>query len=150
MFQGINWILKKGEDIDETTIQSFDNKNWENAIDEFGCGIYFNLRLTTGSQVDADKKAINDFYNDQFYIDYYRQFIKATEIQMLFITGEIGVNAINKIYPELNLVWGNEMKAKVFDNILFCPAPHPSREGYKKMADDLNYFFDEYFKEIKK
>ena len=150
MFQAITWKLENENEIDESIIKSFDNRNWEKAIEEFGCGLYFNLRLTTGTQVDADRKAINDFYNDPFYIDYYKKFIKAAELEMIIITGEIGVNAINKIYPELNLVWGNEMEAKVYDNILFCPAPHPSREAYKKMADDLNYFFYRYFTEIKK
>ena len=150
MFQAISWILENGGDINEQVIKSFDAKDFEKAIGEFGCGLYFNLRLTTGHQVNADKKAINDFYNDSFYIEYYKEFIKAAELNMLIVTGEIGVNAINRIFPELHLVWGNEMEAKEYENILFCPAPHPSREGYKKMAEDLNYFFDLYSSKIKR
>ena len=150
MFQAITWILETGEDINEEIIKSFDSKDYEKSIGEFGCGLYFNLRLTTGNQVNADTKAINDFYNDPFYIEYFKEFIKAAELNMLIITGETGVKAINNIYPDLNLVWGTEMEAKKYENILFCPAPHPSREGYKKMAEDLNYFFDQYSSLIKK
>jgi hypothetical protein len=149
IFQAISWILETGEDLNEDIIRSFDN-SMENKIDNLGCGLYFNLRLPIGNQVDEDRKAIIDFYNDPFYTDYFRKFIKETELDMLIITGETGVNQINKIFPGLNLKWsGKEMQAKVYDNILFCPAVHPSREGYKQMADDLNYFFDRYF-EMKK
>ena len=122
----------------------FDNKNWENAIDEMGCGLYFNLRLTIGSQVNEDKKGIAEFYNDSFYADYFRRFVKESELKMLIITRETGVNDINKIYPELNLIWSDEMQAKRYDGVLFCPMQHPSRISYKKIADDLNYFFDLY------
>ena len=37
------------------------------------------------------------------------------------------------------------MQAKINDGILFCPMQHPSRISYKKIAEDLNYFFDLYF-----
>lgn len=150
IFQAISWILENGDSINENIIKSFDN-NMDNKIDNLGCGLYFNLRLTIGNQVDEDTKAIIDFYKDPFYAEYFRKFIKESELDMLIITGETGVNQINKIFPELNLVWsGKEMQAKIYDNVLFCPAVHPSREGYKQMADDLNYFFDEYFTKLRK
>ena len=75
---------------------------------------------------------------------YFRRFVKESELKMLIITGETGVNVINKIYPELNLIWSDEMQAKRYDGVLFCPMQHPSRISYKKIADDLNYFFDLY------
>lgn len=146
IFQAINWILENETWISENQIKQIDNNNWQKAIDEMGCGLYFNLRLTIGSQVNEDKKGISEFYNDPFYADYFRKFVKATELKMLIITGETGVNIINKIYPELKLVWADEMQAKVYDNVLFCPMQHPSRISYKKIADDLNYFFDLYSK----
>ena len=37
------------------------------------------------------------------------------------------------------------VQAKINDGILFCPMQHPSRISYKKIAEDLNYFFDLYF-----
>lgn len=37
----------------------------------------------------------------------------------------------------------------LYDGVLFCPAPYPLRESYKKMADDLNYFFDLYYENKK-
>ena len=144
IFQAINWKLENEDYITEEQIKLFDNKNWENAIDEMGCGLYFNLRLTIGSQVNEDKKCIAEFYNDSFYADYFRRFVKESELKMLIITGETGVNDINKIYPELNLIWSDEMQAKWHDGVLFCPMQHPSRISYKKIADDLNYFFDLY------
>lgn len=150
MFQAITWKLENERDITEDIIKSFDNTDWEKAIEDMGSGLYFNLRLTTGNQVQEDKKGIEDFYKDPFYAEYFREFVNAAELDMLIITGETGVKTINKIYPELNLVWGDEMEAKVYDNVLFCPAPHPSRESYKKMADDLNYFFDLFFKRTEK
>ena len=149
IFQAINWKLENEDYITEEQIKLFDNKNWENAIDEMGCGLYFNLRLTIGSQVNEDKKGIAEFYNDSFYADYFRRFVKESELKMLIITGETGVNDINKIYPELNLIWSDEMQAKWHDGVLFCPMQHPSRISYKKIADDLNYFFDEYFFKVK-
>ena len=144
IFQATNWKLENEDYITEEQIKLFDNKNWENAIDEMGCSLYFNLRLTIGSQVNEDKKGIAEFYNDSFYADYFRRFVKESELKMLIITGEIGVNIINKIYPELNLIWSDEMQAKRYDGVLFCPMQHPSRISYKKIADDLNYFFDLY------
>ncbi len=151
MFQAITWKLENESDyITEDIIKSFDNTAWEKAIEDMGLGLYFNLRLTTGNQVQEDKKGIEDFYKDPFYAEYFREFVNAAELDMLIITGETGVKTINKIYPELNLVWGDEMEAKVYDNVLFCPAPHPSRESYKKMADDLNYFFDLFFERTEK
>lgn len=151
IFQAITWKLENEDWINENIIKSFDSKDIESEVENLGCGLYFNLRLTIGNQVDEDTKAIIDFYKDPFYAEYFRKFIKESELDMLIITGETGVNQINKIFPELNLVWsGKEMQAKVYDNVLFCPAVHPSREGYKQMADDLNYFFDEYFTKLKK
>ena len=144
IFQAINWKLENENYITEEQIKLFDNKNWENAIDEMGCGLYFNLRLTIGSQVNEDKKGITEFYNDSFYADYFRRFVKESELKMLIITGETGVNIINKIYPELNLIWSDEMQVKWHDGVLFCPMQHPSRISYKKITDDLNYFFDLY------
>lgn len=144
IFQAINWKLENENYITEEQIKLFDNKNWENAIDEMGCSLYFNLRLTIGSQVNEDKKGITEFYNDSFYADYFRRFVKESELKMLIITGETGVNIINKIYPELNLIWSDEMQAKRYDGVLFCPMQHPSRISYKKITDDLNYFFDLY------
>ncbi len=151
IFQAITWKLENKKWINENIIKSFDSKDIESEVENLGCGLYFNLRLTIGNQVDEDTKAIIDFYKDPFYAEYFRKFIKESELDMLIITGETGVNQINKIFPELNLVWsGKEMQAKIYDNVLFCPAVHPSREGYKQMADDLNYFFDEYFTKLKK
>lgn len=144
IFQAINWKLENENYITEEQIKLFDNKNWENAIDEMGCGLYFNLRLTIGSQVNEDTKGIVEFYNDPFYAEYFRNFIKAAELKMLIITGETGVNILNQIYSGLNLVWADEMHAKWYDGVLFCPMHHPSRISYKKIADDLNYFFDLY------
>ncbi len=149
IFQSINWKLENGTCITEEQIKQFDNKNLENAIDEMGCNLYFNLRLTIGNQVNEDKKGIVDFYNDPFYAKYFQNFIKAAELKMLIITGETGVNILNKIYPELNLIWSDEMQSKWYDGVLFCPMQHPSRISYKKITGDLNYFFDEYFSKIK-
>lgn len=145
IFQAINWIITNGEYISEEKIKEFDNRNWEKSIDELGCGLYFNLRLSIGNQVKEDTSSIIDFYNDNFYIEYFKSFIKASELKMLIITGETGVKIINKIYPDLNLIWSDEMQAKLYKDVLFCPMQHPSRISYKKIADDLNYFFDIYF-----
>ncbi|MBO4509243.1 MAG: hypothetical protein J5747_11485 [Spirochaetaceae bacterium] len=146
IFQAITWELENGRDISEKEIKQFDNKDWGKAIDEMGCGLYFNLRLTIGNQVNEDKKGIEEFYNDPFYIEYFRKFIEISELRMLIITGETGVNIINKIYPELKLDWASEKQAKRLNGILFCSMQHPSRMSYKTMATSLNYFFDEYFK----
>lgn len=149
IFQAINWKLENKSSITEEQIKQFNNKNWETAIDEMGCSLYFNLRLTIGSQVNEDTKGIVEFYNDPFYAEYFRNFIKAAELKMLIVTGETGVNILNQIYPELNLVWADEMQAKWYDGVLFCPMHHPSRISYKKIADDLDYFFDLYFEETR-
>ena len=146
IFRAINWKLENESSyISEEIIKQFDKTEWEKSIEEMGCCLYFNLRLTIGNQVNEDKRGITEFYNDSFYIDYFKKFIKVSEIKMLIITGETGVNIINKIYPELKLEWSDEMQAKINDGLLFFFFFHPSRISYKKIAEDLNYFFDLYF-----
>ena len=98
ILRAINWKLENESSyISEEIIKEFDKANWEKSIDEMGCGLYFNLRLTIGNQVNEDKKGITEFYSDSFYADYFKKFIKASEIKMLIITGETGVNMVNKI-----------------------------------------------------
>lgn len=107
IFMAINYILENESYISEEIIKEFDNADWEKTIEAIGCNLYFNLRLSIGNQVNEDKKGIMDFYRDPFYAEYFRYFIKATEIKMLIITGETGVNILNKIYPELKLEWSD-------------------------------------------
>lgn len=146
MFQLITKKLETGGDVTEKDLAECDNKNVDMVVEkDLGTSLYFNFRLTVGKHSKESTDEIVEFYNDSFYQEYFRNFIKATELNMLIVTGQIGCALMNKIYPDLHLEYNKEPKR--LENLLICSAPHPAARNYsnKDLVDNINYFFDCYW-----
>lgn len=146
MFQLITKKLETGGDITEKDLAECDNKNVDMVVEkDLGTSLYFNFRLTVGKHSKESTDEIVEFYNDSFYQEYFRNFVKATELNMLIVTGQTGCALMNKIYPDLHLEYNKEPKR--LENLLICSAPHPAARNYsnKELVDNINYFFDCYW-----
>lgn len=146
MFQLITKKLETGGDVTEKDLAECDNKNVDMVVEkDLGTSLYFNFRLTVGKHSKESTDEIVEFYNDSFYQEYFRNFIKATELNMLIVTGQTGCALMNKIYPDLHLEYNKEPKR--LENLLICSAPHPAARNYsnKELVDNINYFFDCYW-----
>lgn len=146
MFQLITKKLETGGDVTEKDLAECDNKNVDMVVEkDLGTSLYFNFRLTVGKHSKESTDEIVEFYNDSFYQEYFRNFIKATELNMLIVTGQTGCALMNKIYPDLHLECNKEPKR--LENLLICSAPHPVARNYsnKDLVDNINYFFDCYW-----
>lgn len=146
MFQLITKKLETGGDVTEKDLAECDNKNVDMVVEkDLGTSLYFNFRLTVGKHSKESTDEIVEFYNDSFYQEYFRNFVKATELNMLIITGQTGCALMNKIYPDLHLEYNKEPKR--LENLLVCSAPHPAARNYsnKDLVDNINYFFDCYW-----
>ncbi len=146
MFQLITKKLETGGDVTEKDLAECDNKNVDMVVEkDLGTSLYFNFRLTVGKHSKESTDEIVEFYNDSFYQEYFRNFVKATELNMLIVTGQTGCALMNKIYPDLHLEYNKEPKR--LENLLICSAPHPAARNYsnKDLVDNINYFFDCYW-----
>lgn len=146
MFQLITKKLETGGDVTEKDLAECDNKNVDMVVEkDLGTSLYFNFRLTVGRHSKESTDEIVEFYNDSFYQEYFRNFVKATELNMLIVTGQTGCALMNKIYPDLHLEYNKEPKR--LENFLICSAPHPAARNYsnKDLVDNINYFFDCYW-----
>lgn len=146
MFQLITKKLETGGDVTEKDLAECDNKNVDMVVEkDLGTSLYFNFRLTVGKHSKESTDEIVEFYNDSFYQEYFRNFVKATELNMLIVTGQTGCALMNKIYPDLHLEYNKEPKR--LENLLICSAPHPAARNYsnKELVDNINYFFDCYW-----
>lgn len=146
MFQLITKKLETGGYVTEKDLAECDNKNVDMVVEkDLGTSLYFNFRLTVGKHSKESTDEIVEFYNDSFYQEYFRNFVKATELNMLIVTGQTGCALMNKIYPDLHLEYNKEPKR--LGNLLICSAPHPAARNYsnKELVDNINYFFDCYW-----
>lgn len=146
MFQLITKKLETGGDVTEKDLAECDNKNVDMVVEkDLGTSLYFNFRLTVGKHSKESTDEIVEFYNDSFYQEYFRNFVKATELNMLIVTGQTGCALMNKIYPDLHLEYNKDPKR--LENLLICSAPHPAARNYsnKDLVDNINYFFDCYW-----
>lgn len=146
MFQLITKKLETGGYVTEKDLAECDNKNVDMVVEkDLGTSLYFNFRLTVGKHSKESTDEIVEFYNDSFYQEYFRNFVKATELNMLIVTGQTGCALMNKIYPDLHLEYNEEPKR--LENLLICSAPHPAARNYsnKELVDNINYFFDCYW-----
>lgn len=146
MFQLITKKLETGGYVTEKDLAECDNKNVDMVVEkDLGTSLYFNFRLTVGKHSKESTDEIVEFYNDSFYQEYFRNFVKATELNMLIVTGQTGCALMNKIYPDLHLEYNKEPKR--LENLLICSSPHPAARNYsnKDLVDNINYFFDCYW-----
>lgn len=131
----------------EKDLSDCDNKKVDEVVTrDLGSSLYFNFRLTVGDHVNENTTQILNFYKDPFYQEYYRNFVKESELNMLIVTGKTGCTLINMIYPELNLEYNGNPKRNN-DGILICSAKHPAARDYSnsEMIQNVNEFFDSYW-----
>lgn len=118
--------------------EEIDNMLWE----EFDNSLYFNFRYTcnkTGS-TRADIPYIVNQYKDPFYCQFYRDYVKEAQIDVLVIGHQLGCKLINKIYPELHLEYkGKPVK---FENTIFISTEHPSRISYDDMLNNIEKIYE--------
>lgn len=146
IFQLITKKIETEADVSEKDLAACDNKKVDEVVTkDLGASLYFNFRLTVGNGSSEHSKEIIDFYKDPFYQNYYKNFVKETELGMLIVTGETGCKVINMLYPDLNLEYRGAPKKS--DGVLFCSMPHPTARNYsnEELIKDLNEFFDYYW-----
>lgn len=119
------------EDIKNAVSKS--NRNEDAIWEDFDNSLYFNFRYTCSKTVNADNAYIVNMYKDEFYRQFYIDFVKAAEIDILIVGGELGANLLNMIYPDLHLMYkGTPVK---YDGKIFVSMEHPSRISYADMID---------------
>ncbi len=147
MFQLITKRLENGGIwLTEKDFSECNNKKVDEVITkDLGTALYFNFRLTIGNHVKENTNQIINFYKDKFYQEYYRSFVKETELNMLIITGKTGCFLINMIYPELNLEY-NGLPKRNNDGVLICSIKHPAARNFKnsELIQNINELFDCY------
>ncbi len=118
--------------------EEVDNMLWE----EFDNSLYFNFRYTCNNKgsTSADVAYIVDQYKDSFYCQFYRDYVKEAEIDILVVGSELGCNLINKIYPELHLEYKG--KPRKFENTIFISTEHPSRISYDDMLNNIEIIYE--------
>lgn len=131
-------------------IHSTQNEDlWQSLIK---CAAYFNFRYTAGKGVAQHGSDIVSLYydaNKKDYINFYKEYVKALECNVLVLGGKISCELANKIYPGLNLSFNDDTDdIKFHDGVLFVSIKHPSRIGYAYVAEVANKISDAY-KEIK-
>lgn len=148
MFQLITKKLEgDGGWLTEKDLSDCDNKKVDEVVTrDLGSSLYFNFRLTVGDHVNENTAQILNFYKDSFYQEYYRNFVKESELDMLIVTGKTGCDLINMIYPELKLEY-NGIPKRNNDGVLICSAKHPAARDYSnaEMIQNVNEFFDCYW-----
>lgn len=118
--------------------EEIDNLLWE----EFDNSLYFNFRYTCNNtkSTDADIAYIVNQYKDPFYCQFYRDYVKEAQIDVLVVGHELGCKLINKIYPELHLEYkGKPVK---FENTIFISTKHPSRISYDDMLNNIEKIYE--------
>lgn len=101
----------------------------------FDRSLYFNCRFTQSPTVDADKGyTINAYLNDSFYVQHYKDFVKASEIEVLVIGGKEAFDVVTFVYPELQGKFSFKGEPVLHDGILFVSMTHPSHIGFEEMA----------------
>ena len=114
-------------------------KTHGNICDTFDNSLYFNFRYTQSPTVNEDKvHTLNAYRNDAFYIQHYKDFVKAAEINVLVLGGKTALELIQMVYPDLQgkLTFCGE--PVLHDGILFVSMTHPSRIKDDEMASVVN------------
>ena len=116
-----------------------DDSLYDELCEEFNKSLYFNFRYSLSDIVNQSSGYIYGRYiNDEFYRRHFREYVKAAEIDILVVSGTVGSDLIQIIFPELKGKFSYCGEPVYFDGILFVSIPHPSRISYDAMADCVN------------
>ena len=119
-----------------------DSKYWDvyEAMDK---SLYFNFRHSISKTVEADDAYLLKTYSqDNFFCKNFRDFIKASQLNIFIASGETGVKLLSIIYPELNEKLKFCGTPVYFEETLFVSIPHPSRISYASIAECVNKIID--------
>lgn len=142
----LNRRLYDNQEISVETFSKFYNDAkkepvfWHGTLcDNFDRSLYFNCRYTQSPTVNEDRgHTINAYRNDSFYVQHYKDFVKASEIEVLVIGGKEALEVATFVYPDLQgkLLFKGE---PVFhDGVLFASMTHPSHIKEDEMASVVN------------
>ena len=101
--------------------------------------IYFNFRYSVSGKRQANfPYVIGEYTRDAFFQQHYRDYVNASEIDILILGSTYAIDLINKIYPELKGKLSYCGEPVMYNGVLFVSIPHPSRISYEEMADCVN------------
>ena len=100
--------------------------------------LYFNFRYSISKKPQTDRSYILGTYkNTDFFCNFYRNYINAANLDILLISGTLGVELIKIIYPELQDDFSFKGKPMTVGSTIFVSIPHPSRISYKALSERL-------------
>ena len=130
----LNQCLKNKQPASEDSFKEIRDESKKNPVqwhqdlcDTFDQSLYFNCRYTQSPTVNEDKgHTISAYRNDSFFVQHYKDFVKAAEIGILVLGGKEVFEVITLVYPELQgkLTFCGE--PVLHDGVLFVSTPHPA------------------------
>ncbi|MDY6398521.1 MAG: hypothetical protein SPL22_12430 [Treponema sp.] len=126
--------LKENKSATEETFKKIREEAKKNSVqlhqdmcDCFDQSLYFNCRYTQSPTVNEDKgHTINAYRSDSFYVQHYKEFVKAAEIEVLVLGGREVLEVVTFVYPELQgkLIFCGE--PVLYNGVLFVSMLHPA------------------------
>lgn len=114
------------------------SKYWEvyEAMDK---ALYFNFRHSISKTVEAnDTYLLKAYSQDDFYCKNFREFVRASELNIVIASGETGAKLLSIIYPEIKEKIQFQGEPFFIEGTLFISIHHPSRISYAEICDCVN------------
>lgn len=146
----LNYILYQSLKNNQTvTVEDFDKVRAEGKAnpkethgklcDCFDQSLYFNFRYTQSPTVNEQPEhSLKAYRTDDFYVQHYKDFVKACEINVLVLGGKHALELAEIVYPELQGKLTFRGEPVLHDGVLFVSMSHPSRIGDDEMASVVN------------
>ena len=117
-----------------------------NKYDEMDKSLYFNYRYSIPTDTSHEHTGYiqEQYKNDPFYAQHYKDFLEITNPEILVIGSKFGTELYTQIYPELQgkLIYCGE---PVYHNgRLVISIPHPSRISNEGITDVVNKIIQNY------
>lgn len=124
---------------EETKSEKTPNSKYWDVYEAMDKSMYFNFRHSISKTVGADDAyLIKSYTEDNFFCKNYRDFVKASELDVVVASGETGVTLLSIIYPELKGKIQFQGEPVFHEGTLFVSVHHPSRISYAEMTDCVN------------
>lgn len=142
----IRHALQTGEEISKEDLALLKNEikpngaEYFNKYGEMDKSLYFNYRYSIPTDTHHEHTGYiqEQYKNDPFYAQHYKEFLETTNPEILVIGSKFGTELYTQIYPELQgkLTYCGE---PVFHNgRLIISIPHPSRISNEGITDVVN------------